>query len=200
LRHSFGALRLGYPGRMEPTDDKLGLEEFICEMGRDPVEMLTHERLMGLVQRLHLSKELVESRACFAEDQYARNLVCRTPSFELLVLCWRPGHESTIHNHAGALNAITVHRGELTSRVFVPAAGRPAGSGPVGLLNETRVAEGDQIGVGRGGVHQLANTSGHDLVTVHVYSPPLMELVVFSTESPTVERHPLRYTLAEDLD
>ena len=51
----------------------------------------------------------------------------------------------------------------------------------------------------REGIHQLANTSDEDLITVHVYAPPLMELTVYDTESGFVERRPLRYTLSEDL-
>jgi len=180
---------------MGQSSAQISLEEFMIEMGREPVSSLTHERLMDLTHRLTISDELIESRTCFAANTYARNLVCRTPSFELLVLCWRPGHESTIHDHAGSLNAIRVYRGELASRVFVPAAGRPAGAGPVELLAEERV----RTGVNRGGIHQIANTTDEDLVTVHVYAPPLLELTVYSTDSADVERRPLRYTLADDL-
>ena len=108
----------------------------------------------------------------------------RTPHFELLVLCWRPGQHSTIHDHAGALNAIRVRSGELTSRVFRPAAGAAPGGGPVEFVSEEHVGPGDPlVGVDRGGIHQLADTSGEPLVTVHVYAPPLLELTVYDTET-----------------
>jgi cysteine dioxygenase len=184
---------------MDVTPHDLGLDEFILEMGREPVSSLTNERLMGLTRRLAISSELIGSRTYFAANTYTRNLVCRSAEFELLVLCWKPGHESTIHDHAGSLNAIRVYRGELTSRVFVSAAGRPAGTGPVELLAEERVQEGGWAGVDRRGIHQLANTAQEDLVTVHVYAPPLTELVVYSTSSAETERRPLRATLADDL-
>jgi len=185
---------------MHASAPELDLDDFIVEMNRAGPDGLTHERLLDLVGRLRLSSALIESRTCFAKDQYARNLVCRTPTFELLVLCWHPGHESTIHDHAGSLNAIGVHRGVLTSRTFSPA-GSKAGRGPVVLDGTQLVSPGDGlVGVDRGGVHQLANTSDGDLVTVHVYAPPLMELHVYSTESDGVERRPLRYTMSEDLE
>jgi cysteine dioxygenase len=98
---------------MGQSSAQISLDEFMIEMGREPVSSLTHERLMDLTRRLAISSELIESRTCFAKDHYARNLVCRTPTFELLVLCWRPGHESTIHDHAGSLNAIRVDRGGI---------------------------------------------------------------------------------------
>ena len=184
---------------MYVSSPHLSLDEFILEMGREPVISLTQERLMDLTHRLIIADELIESRTCFAANTYARNLVCRSADFELLVLCWKPGHESTIHDHAGSLNAVRVHRGELTSRVFVPAAGRPAGAGPVELLAEERVRLGGWTGVDRGGIHHLANTAAEDLVTVHVYAPPLTELNVYSTSAATTERRLLRATLDDDL-
>ena len=123
------------------------------------------------------------------------------PSFELLVLCWRHGQESTIHDHAGALNAIRVLSGELTSRLFSRSSGASWGGGPVRQDDEERIpAGGRMVGLDRNGIHQLANASGNDLITIHVYAPALMELSVFSTTSAEVERRPLRYTLADDLD
>lgn len=186
---------------MDAATPRLLLEEFIVEMGREPVGSLTHERFMDLVRRLRLSDELIESRTCFTEEHYARNLVCRTPTFELLVLCWRPGHESTIHDHMGSLNAISVFDGELTSRLFRPVGEQPLDAGPVEQTADDCV-QSDQgwIGVDRGGIHQLADTGPDDLVTVHVYAPALMELNVYSVTSPKVVRRPLRYTLTEDLD
>lgn len=139
---------------MNVRTPQLSLDELMVEAGREPVSSLAHEWLKELAHRPAISDELIESRTCFTPNMYARNLVCRTPAFELFVLCRRPGHGSTIHDHAGSLNSIGVHRGELTSRVFVPAAGRLAGTGPVELLAEERVRPGGSTGLDRGGIHQ----------------------------------------------
>jgi predicted metal-dependent enzyme (double-stranded beta helix superfamily) len=179
----------------------LTLEDFIHLMsGQDP-EALTHAQLLDHVGRLRLSDELVERRTRFARDEYARNLVCRTPEFELLVLCWRPGQQSTIHDHDGALNAIKVYRGELTSRLYAPASGAPPrAAGPVKLLEEQRVRALDGLaGIDRDGIHQLANRSSEDLVTIHVYSPALMQLTVYSEDAPATQLRQLRYTPLHDL-
>jgi len=68
---------------------------------------------MDLTRRLAISSELIESRTRFTAHTYTRNLVCRSADLELLVLSWRPRHESTIHDHAGSLNAIRVDRGGI---------------------------------------------------------------------------------------
>jgi cysteine dioxygenase len=185
---------------MDVPSRDLSLDAFIVEMSREPASSLTHARLMDLAGRLRLSDDLVGNRIAFAAGTYARNLMCRTPFFELLVLCWRPGQESTIHDHAGALNAIRVFSGELTSRTFRRTRGPTSSAGPVVQDDEERVpTDGRIVGLDRDGIHQLANTSGDDLVTIHVYAPALMELNVYSTTSAVVERRRLRYTLAEDL-
>jgi predicted metal-dependent enzyme (double-stranded beta helix superfamily) len=178
----------------------LTLDHFVVEMSRVPIRDLSHERFLDIVSRLQLSDDLIASRTRFLDEEYARNLVLRTPHFELLVLCWQPGHHSTIHDHTGSLNAIRVHSGELTSRVFRPVAGAGPGKGPVELVSEERVTPGQPlIGVDRGGVHQLADTKDEPLTTIHVYAPPLRELTVFDTEASAVQKRSLRYSLTEDL-
>ncbi len=185
---------------MKPLPPELTLDRFVLEMSRVPVSGLSHGRFLELVDRLVVSDELLESRTRFLDHDYARNLVLRTPHFELLVLCWRPGQASTVHDHAGSLNAIRVRAGELTSRVFRPVADAAPGAGPVELASEDRVKPGRAlVAVDRGGIHQLADTSDQPLVTVHVYAPPLLELNVYDTASPEVRKLPLRRSYVEDL-
>jgi predicted metal-dependent enzyme (double-stranded beta helix superfamily) len=185
---------------MDAAPQILSLDDFIVRMSREPASSLPHARFMDLASRLSLSAALLAGHMRFSSETYARNLVCRTPFFELLVLCWRPGQQTTIHDHAGALNAIHVHSGVLTSRVFTRVPGTAPASGPVRQAAEARVRPDDPVvGVDRDGIHQLANTSTDELVTIHVYAPALMELTVYSTESAEVQRRPLRYALEEDL-
>ena len=185
---------------MEPLPHELTLDRFVLEMGRRPVRDLTHGHFVDLVERLAISDELLDGRTHFLDGDYARNLVLRTPDFELLVLCWKRGQQSTIHDHAGSLNAIRVRSGELTSRVFRPIVGAAQGEGPVELASEDRVRPGEAlVGVDRGGIHQLGNRSDEPLVTVHVYAPPLLALTVYDTESSAVEKRSLRRSYVDDL-
>jgi len=173
----------------------LSLGGFITEMARLRPAGPTQDALAGLIHDLVLSHELIEGHVCFQQDAYARNLVCRAASFELLVLSWRPGQQTTIHDHDGALNAIRVHRGRLTSRLYT--RGGEAGAR---LLGEQELAPGALTSVGEDEAHQLLNLSDRDLVTVHVYAPPLRDIVVYSTDGPGSERVHLRYSLGEDIE
>ncbi len=193
---------------MQTEGQPLPLDRFVLEIGREPVAALPFDRFVELGLALDIDDALVRSRIRFCEDHYARNLVCRTPDFELLVLCWKPGQESTIHDHAGSLNVIRIYEGTLTSRFFERAGGGPgvcevggaAGelpAGPVRLHHEEQL-DGGHTGLDRGGIHQLANTTDEALVTVHLYSPPLQDIVVYSADDAETSLMRLRYSLADD--
>jgi predicted metal-dependent enzyme (double-stranded beta helix superfamily) len=186
------------------------LDRFIFETNRAGTTRMPLAEFAALAQRLDLDEALVASHVRFHDDHYARNLVCRTPQFELLVLCWKPGQASTIHDHAGALNVTRVYAGSLTSRQFrrrsggsgvVEVGGAASGElpdGPVDLVHEEVFAGSGAAIVDRGEIHQLANDSDRDLVTVHLYAPPLQDIVVYSRTEPTTELVRLRYSLADD--
>jgi cysteine dioxygenase len=187
----------------------LSLERFIVETNRGTQTMPQGE-FNDLARRLDLDDALVGAHVRFCDDHYARNLICRTAQFELLVLCWKPGQASTIHDHAGSLNVTRLYLGELTSRRFrrrdggrgVNQVGGTASGelprGPVELIDEQVIADSGAAKVDRGEIHQLANESGSELITVHLYAPPLTDIVVYSLTEPQTEVLRLRYSLADD--
>jgi cysteine dioxygenase len=183
----------------------LNLDQFILALSRTPAEELVVAELLDWSSRLQLDDDLVAGHTRFDDGGYARNLLCRTPSFELLVLCWRPGQFTTIHDHAVSLNTTRVMRGALTSRLFDgagdtrPSAESPA-AGPVRRTSTVVLEPGESTAVAPGEIHQLGNESHTDLVTLHVYAPPLTEIRVYSLDDPGVSTVGLRYTLVEVRD
>jgi predicted metal-dependent enzyme (double-stranded beta helix superfamily) len=192
------------------TPGPLSLERFIVETNRAGTQNMPQVEFNELAQRLDLDDALIGTHVRFCDDHYARNLICRTAQFELLVLCWKPGQASTIHDHAGSLNVTRLYMGELTSRRFrrrdgghgVSEVGGAAGGGlprgPVELIDEQVIAGSGAATVDRGEIHQLANESGTELITVHLYAPPLTDIVVYSRTEPRTEVLRLRYSLADD--
>jgi len=119
----------------------------------------------------------------FHRDRYVRNLVHAGPSYQALVLCWRNGQRSPIHNHRGSSCGVNVLRGVATETVFTRA--------PNGMVVAERSRElppGHTCASADDDIHQVSNLQpgGADLVTLHVYSPPLLRMEVFSLETPTV--------------
>ena len=177
---------------------QFSLDDFVAEMAHIPSRELTLSVLHELSGNLDIRDDLIRDHIYFSAGSYTRNLVCRTPRFDMLVLCWRPGHVTTIHDHCGSLNATRVLHGKLTSRLF-REAGRPSADRClVELSEEEKLGPGGFSLVDRDEIHQLANTSGEDLVTLHVYAKPLRDILVYDPATGGLERVTLRYSLEQD--
>jgi cysteine dioxygenase len=119
----------------------------------------------------------------FHRERYVRNLVHAGPAYQALVLCWRNGQRSPIHNHRGSSCGVKVLRGVATETVFTRAP-----NGMVVAERSRDLPPGHTCASADDDIHQVSNLQpgGADLVTLHVYSPPLLRMEVFSLETPTV--------------
>jgi SAM-dependent methyltransferase/predicted metal-dependent enzyme (double-stranded beta helix superfamily) len=98
------------------------------------------------------------------EDSYGRKLVFKAPHFEIMVMSWKPGDFSAIHDHGytqwGAV------------KIFGPAehATFRVEDGRISTLARWNVSPGDVIGVGHSLIHQMGNpTQDEYFISLHVY-------------------------------
>jgi cysteine dioxygenase len=143
-----------------------GLEE------RAPLQELVAE-----LSELKVRCEDLAAHVIFSDRQYARNLVRKSPWYHLLVLCWKNGQRSPIHDHAGSSCGVRVLRGVMTETTFAPAP-----NGHIKAVASHDLAAGGVCGSQDSDMHQVSNLqAGHaDLVTLHVYSPPLLWMGTYS--------------------
>jgi len=170
------------------------LEDLVLAGRRGAPHGLAVEELDAAVRELELSDEIVAAHTRFDPNGYARNLILRTPTFELLVLCWLPGQETVPHDHGGNVGAVRVVRGTLGARLFKAEVGRPAE-----VVADDRLPAGEIALARRDDIHQLGNYAGEELVTIHVYSRPLSVIGTYSTTTAGRGQTRLRYTVEDDL-
>jgi len=120
----------------------------------------------------------------FGPEKYQRNLVCESRWYELVCLCWSPGQHTPIHDHSGSACAFRVVEGDVFEQRYEPDDGgviRPTESRTVrqGLVCASIDAD----------IHCVGNRqpSGEDLVTLHVYSPPLRRFNTYEEGSAKVD-------------
>jgi DMSO/TMAO reductase YedYZ molybdopterin-dependent catalytic subunit len=140
--------------------------------GRAPLKSLT-----DLLRRLDLSCADLADLLRFSDRDYQRNLVRAGRWYHLWVLCWKNGQRSPIHDHAGSSCGVRVLRGTatVTSFTFAP-------NGHVKALGSQDLAPGSVVGNQDTDLHQVSNLQAGDadLVTLHVYSPPLLRMGTYS--------------------
>ena len=132
--------------------------------------------LNALLGGAEVTAEELRPYVSFKEGTYARHRVHLGEHAELLVLCWRPGQRTPIHDHAGSYGAVRVLRGVMWETIFEMGEGE-------GLVYKSsrEWTPGHVTGADVPDVHQLGNpdVSGQDLVTLHLYAPPLTSLNVY---------------------
>ncbi|MCB0359389.1 MAG: cysteine dioxygenase family protein, partial [Bdellovibrionales bacterium] len=143
------------------------LVEFLDASGAE----LDLGRTVELLKNLEITRSDVAPLLRFSERAYARNVVKHTDQYDVFLICWRPGQASTIHDHRGSVCAFKIVSGHATEIVFEPTVG-----GYVRPMTERLYSEGEICSAQDDEtVHQVINrtTANEDLVTLHIYAPPL---------------------------
>jgi cysteine dioxygenase len=160
------------------------LELFTIWDGRD--EAIPCAELIASLKELELERSDLEEVLTFDERTYGRASIRRRPHYEALILGWRSGQRSPIHDHLGSSCAVRVIEGRATETRFVKS--------PCGWLVPERsrtFAAGCVTGCRDSSTHQMANLEppGHDLITLHVYSPPASHWQFYPLDATTLADH-----------
>jgi cysteine dioxygenase len=129
------------------------------------------------MRRVEVSREELRPYVGFKEGTYARHRVFLCEHAELRVLCWRPGQRTPIHDHAGSFGAVRVLEGFMWETLFEMDAAEG-----LRYKSSREWTPGHVTGADVPDIHQLGNpdVSGADLITLHLYAPPLTSLNVYT--------------------
>ncbi len=150
--------------------------------------------LAAQLAQLDMSCADLEEHINFSDRSYARNLVRAGPYYYALVLCWKNGQRSPIHNHRGSTCGVRVLRGILTETRFDFAA-----NGMIKATGSREYLPGNVIASQDSDIHQVSNlqAGNADLVTLHVYSPPLLYMETYSLVDTSRGREPMLLEFSE---
>lgn len=134
-------------------------------------------KLRELLEDMDISCEQLSKFTQFNDTCYQRNLICEGPFYHLLAICWRSGQRSPIHNHAYSTCGLLVLEGVATETIFEHTP-----CGQVKAVFSHDLHTGHVCASQDADTHQVSNLqeTGCDLVTLHIYSPPLLSMQMFS--------------------
>jgi len=142
------------------------------------------KQIYDWLETANISNEELQPYIGFKDGNYWRHRVCRNEFVEMLVLCWRPGHRTPIHDHNGSHGGVRVQEGRLWETIFTYDAEK-------GLEYKSArdYAPGAVTGSDVPDIHQLGNpdVSEQDLITIHVYAPPLGVLHTYKPGSTKID-------------
>ena len=143
------------------------------------------DELTRAMEKLDISLDDIREYVEFDPKRYRRNLMYNGRGFQALILCWRNGQRSPIHDHVGSSCGVKVLKGVMTETIF--------DRGPNGMIVASRsrdLEEGVVCGSQDDDIHQVSNlqSGDEDLLTLHIYSPPLLSMNMYSLLDSQVQR------------
>lgn len=167
-------MSITYPEKLLPLIDYLS-----SLSGRPDVE-----ELKAQMESVDISSEDMGSFVCYNERGYRRNMVFESDEVELLCLCWKSGQRSPIHDHAHSVCGVKIIEGVGTETVYERT--------PSGYIKPVRSLDypcGFVMASQDADTHQVANLQdlSNNLVTLHIYSPPLRSMKTYSIDSKKID-------------
>ncbi|MFN2497473.1 MAG: cysteine dioxygenase family protein [Pyrinomonadaceae bacterium] len=142
------------------------------------------KQIYDWLESANISTEDLQAYIGFKDGNYWRHRVCRNEFIEMLVLCWRPGHRTPIHDHNGSHGGVKVHEGPLWETIFTYDEEKG-----LEYKSAREYAPGAVTGSDIPDIHQLGNpdVSDRNLITIHVYAPPLGVLHTYKPGSTKID-------------
>eukprot|EP01113_Clastostelium_recurvatum_P018435 TRINITY_DN2171_c0_g1_i1.p1 TRINITY_DN2171_c0_g1~~TRINITY_DN2171_c0_g1_i1.p1 ORF type:complete len:231 (-),score=43.60 TRINITY_DN2171_c0_g1_i1:83-712(-) len=133
--------------------------------------------------------------AKFCPHKYSRNLINRTPEYEIMVICWGEGQVSPIHNHEGQRCWMGVVEGEIEETYFMFKDTKcTKGSGPLEVMGSAHPIDMGTVGyiTDEVALHVIRPTT-KSAVSIHLYSKPIPECNIYCPKTGLVTRRKLGY-------
>lgn len=172
------------------TTKTVSIQDLVQSLRKLPAQAFTEiETVRRLLQEQPVDPESLATYLTWDRQHYTRNLIDRTPLYELMAICWEVGQVSSVHNHRGQNCWMAVPIGRLQVENFHlvhedVAAGRcklePKNIVEMNIAEPCAVDPADPV-------HRVVNPRefNHRAVSLHVYSRPFDTCVVYSPEQGT---------------
>jgi len=176
----------------------VSIQDFVAELRKFP-EMAFDgiESIRDFLAENPVDAESLAPYLTWDRQHYTRNLIDKTPFYELLAICWEIGQASSVHNHKDQNCWMAVPVGRLQVQNFhlvqqdLAAGQCRLEAADVIEMNPSHPCAVDP----KDPVHRVLNPREFNrrAVSLHVYSRPFDSCVVYSPELGTCGEIQLHY-------
>jgi cysteine dioxygenase len=166
------------------------IQDFVAELRRFPEPAFSCiDLIFQFLQRTPVASDSLAPYLTWDRQHYTRNLIDKTPLFELVAICWEIGQTSSIHNHREQNCWMAVPIGRLRVENYrAIAQNLEAGTCELQTTDSVEINPRQPCAVDPlDPVHRVCNSREFNqrAVSLHVYSRPFDTCVVYSQEQGT---------------
>jgi cysteine dioxygenase len=174
------------------------IDDFVAELRKFPEPaFIGTDQIIGFLENKPVAPDTLTRYLTWDRQHYTRNLIDKTPLYELIAICWEVGQASSVHNHRDQNCWMAVPIGRLlVDNYRVISQKLEAGtcqleSADTVEMNANHPCAVDPLEP----VHRVYNPREFDqrAVSLHVYSRPFDSCLVYSAEQGTCGEIKLSY-------
>ncbi len=163
------------------------IDQFAAGLNSLTEEQFTHQGVLDYLRAHPVDPATLHPYLFFCTETYTRNLILKTPLFELLAICWEVGQVSRIHNHRGQNCWMAIAYRKVQVQNF-----RLIHQDPAALTCQLEPTTRFLIDAASPGevdpeepIHLVANPAsfGSRAVTLHIYSRPFDTCEVYDLKT-----------------
>jgi cysteine dioxygenase len=175
---------------MITTAKTVPIQTLVAELRQLPESVFNQtEQIWRLLRDTPVDADSLTPFLTWDRQHYTRNLIDRTPLYELMAICWEVGQASSVHNHRDQNCWMAVPMGRLLVENFhLVHQNLQTGSSRLEPLNTVEMNISSPCAVDPADpVHRVVNPRefAERAVSLHVYSRPFDTCVVYSPEQGT---------------
>jgi cysteine dioxygenase len=175
------------------------IDEFVAGLRKFSEPMFRGtEQIFQFLERTPVAPETLDRYLTWDRQHYTRNLIDKTPLYELMAICWEVGQISSVHNHRDQNCWMAVPIGRLLVENYrVIEQDLDKGTSRLEATDAVEMNPANPCAVNPlEPVHRVLNPKEFNqrAVSLHVYSRPYDSCVVYSPEQGTCGEIKLHYT------
>ena len=174
----------------QTTPKQLSIHDFATELRKSPASAFDGtEQVMKFLQTATIQPDTLSPFLTWDRQHYTRNLIDKTPLYELVAICWEVGQASSVHNHQDQNCWMAVPIGRLLVENYrVISQSVEKGQCCLETTDTVEMNPTQPCAVNPAEpVHRVFNPREFNqrAVSLHVYSRPFDTCVVYSAEQGT---------------
>jgi cysteine dioxygenase len=177
---------------------QVSIQDFVTELRKFPEPAFDRtDQITKFLESMLVAPDTLTPYLTWDRQHYTRNLIDKTPLYELIAICWEVGQGSSVHNHRDQNCWMAVPMGRLLVENY-HVVDQKLEQGTCELetadtveMNQTHPCAVDPLEP----VHRVYNPREFNqrAVSLHVYSRPFDTCVVYSPEQHTCGEIKLHY-------